>query len=167
MEINRQIRWFPYWRNSDNPAFGSRLFLEDINQDGKEELVIILTTGHGTGTMITEAHVLQKTKTNIGEIYEEKLIDNPEAIINKNVKTKKLSNDQMEIIIGKRKTIDKIYNYLEGGTVDFSVYKNQLVVYVRGHLSPLPEGGILITYQFKDNMYQSKKLNIYINIQIL
>lgn len=33
LEINGQIRWFPTWRNSDNPGFGSRLFLEGINQD--------------------------------------------------------------------------------------------------------------------------------------
>ncbi|WP_248734171.1 hypothetical protein [Neobacillus rhizosphaerae] len=158
LEIDGKIRWFPDWKNSDFPSFGPRLFFDDLNQDGKEELVILLTTGHGTGIMITEAHVLQKTKTNIGEIYEEKLIDNPVAIINKNVKTKKISNDQVEITIGKKKINDTFYEYLKHETIDFSVYKNELVVYMSGQLSPSTEGGILITYQFKDNMYQSKKI---------
>lgn len=156
--MDGEIRWFPDWRSSDAPAFGPRVFFEDINQDGKEELVIVLTKGHGTGIMITEAHVLQKTKANVGEIYEEKLIDNPVVIINKNVKTKKVSKDQVEITIGNKKTIDTIYKYLGSYTIDFSVYKNELVVFMRGHLSQLPEGGILITYQFKDNMYQSKNI---------
>jgi hypothetical protein len=158
LEIDRETRWFPYWRNSDTPAFGPRFFHEDINQDGKKELVIILTTGHGTGVLITEAHVLQKTQTNIGEIYMEKLIDNPLAIINKNVKTKKLLNDQVEIGIGKKKTIDNIYKYLGGEHIEFSVYNNELVAFISGHVSPPPEGAILITYHFKDNMYQAKKI---------
>ena len=158
LEIDGGTRWFPYWRNSDAPAFGPRLFSEDINQDGKEELVVILTSGHGTGIMITEAHVLQKTNTSIGEVYEEKLIDNPVAIINKNVKTKKISNNQIEITIGKNKTKDTFYDYLKHEKIDFSVYKGNLVAYLSGHLSPPTEGGILITYQFKDNMYQSKKI---------
>jgi hypothetical protein len=158
LEIDRETRWFPYWRNSDTPAFGPRFFHEDINQDGKKELVIILTTGHGTGVLITEAHVLQKTQTNIGEIYMEKLIDNPLAIINKNVKTKKLLNDQVEIGIGKKKTIDNIYKYLGGEHIEFSVYNNELVAFISGQVSPPPEGAILITYQFKDNMYQAKKI---------
>lgn len=158
LEMDEGIRWFPYWRSTDAPAFGPRLFFEDINQDGKEELVIVLTTGHGTGITITEAHVLQKTKTNIGEIYEEELIDNPEVIINKNVRTKKISNDQVEITIGQKKTNDTFYEYLKQEQIDFSVYKNNLVAYISGHISPPTEGGILITYQFKDNVYQSKKI---------
>ena len=156
--VDGRTRWFPSWRNSSEPAFGPRLFFEEINQDEKEELVVILTTGHGTGVSITEAHVLQKTMTNIGEIYEEKLIDNPVAITNKNAKVKKISNDQMEITIGNKRTIAPIYKYFGDEHIDFSVHKNELVAYMSGQLSPLPEGGILITYQFKDNMYQSKKI---------
>ncbi|MFF2448266.1 hypothetical protein ACFVSW_14295 [Neobacillus sp. NPDC058068] len=158
LEMDGGIRWFPYWRSTAAPAFGPRLFFEDINEDGKEELVIVLTTDHGTGIMITEAHVLQKTMTNIGEIFEEKLIDNPVAIINKNVKTKKVSNDQVEITIGKKKTNDTTHDYLKHEQIDFSVYKNELVVFISGHISPPTEGGILITYQFKDNMYQTKNI---------
>lgn len=158
LEMDGEVRWFPYWRNSDAPAFGPRMFFEDINQDGKEELVIILTTGHGTGIIITEAHVLQKTKANGQEFYEEKLIDNPIAIINKQVKMKQLSSDQVETTIGTKKTIDTIYDYLKAEIIDFSVYKNELVVYRSGQISPPPEGGILITYQFKDNMYQAKEI---------
>ncbi|ETI68252.1 hypothetical protein [Neobacillus vireti] len=158
LKMDGGIRWFPYWRSTDAPAFGPKLFFEDINQDGKEELVIVLTTDHGTGIMITEAHVLQKTKTNIGEIFEERLIDNPVAIINKNVKTKLVSNDQVEITIGKKKKNDTTYDYLKNERIEYSVYKNELVVYISGHIFPPTEGGILITYQFKDNMYQAKKI---------
>jgi hypothetical protein len=156
--IDQETRWFPFWRNSDTPAFGPRFFYEDLNQDGEKELVIILTTGHGTGVLVTEAHVLQKTPTNVGNLYMEKLIDNPLAIINKNVKMKKLSEDKVEITIGKSKTIDNIYKYLGGEHIEFSVYKNELVAFISGHLSPPPEGAILITYEFKDNMYQAKKI---------
>jgi hypothetical protein len=94
---------------------------------------------------------LQKTKTNVGELYEEKLIDNPMAIINKNVKIEKISENQVEII-------DNIYKSFGHEIVDFSVYHDELVVYMSGQLSTLTEGGILITYQFKDNMYQLKQI---------
>ncbi|MFZ7943222.1 hypothetical protein [Neobacillus sp. 19] len=158
LQTDEGIRWFPYWRSSDAPSYGPRFFFEDINQDRKEELVVILTTEHGTGILVTEAHVLQKTKTNIGEVYEEMLIDDPEAIIKKNVHTKKVSNDQVEITIGKKKTIATLYDYLKHEVIDFSIYKGKLVVYMSGQLSPPTEGGILITYQFKDHMYQAKKI---------
>lgn len=80
------------------------------------------------------------------------------AIINKNVKTKKGSNDQVKITIGQKKTNDTTYDYLKHEEINFSVYKNELVVYINGHISPPTEGGILITYQFKDSMYQAKKI---------
>ena len=88
----------------------------------------------------------------------EKLIDNPVSILNKMVKTRKLSHDQVEISIGKKKTIDNNYKYMGVEDIEFSVYNSKLVAFMRGQLSPLPEGALLITYQFKDNMYQTKKI---------
>jgi hypothetical protein len=100
--VDKTIRYYPHWeKSSDN--FGPRIFFEDINGNGKEEIVFKITTGHGTGYLMTKARVLQKTETNIGELYLEKLIEDPEIIIKKNVKMKKITDDKVEITIGKQR----------------------------------------------------------------
>jgi hypothetical protein len=159
LEVDSEIRFFPNWRNSAvSSAFGPRFFYEDINNDGKKELVVILTTEHGTGILDTEVHVLQKIETNIGEVYTEKLVDNPLAILHKNVKSEALPNDKVEVMIGKKKFIYKPNTSLIREHTEFSVYKNELVVYVDSYPYPTPEGAFLITYQFKDDMYQCKRI---------
>ncbi|MDF2675293.1 MAG: hypothetical protein K0R09_3565 [Clostridiales bacterium] len=156
IDINGKIVGQFNWKSVDSPTYGPRLFFEDINQDGQNELVVILTTSYGTGILTTEAHVFHKINTNA--IYLEKLIDNPIAIIKKNVITNQISNNQVEITIGQKKAIDKINPYAKGEHLEYSIYNNRLVAYVSGQLKPAPEGAILITYEFKDDMYQAQSI---------
>lgn len=48
------------WRNSSlrNPSLNPRLYYKDITQDGQNEIVIVNIVDHGTGIIISEAHVL-------------------------------------------------------------------------------------------------------------
>jgi hypothetical protein len=152
-------RHFPYWRSSSFRAFWPELFYEDINHDGTKEIVVILTTGHGTGIVETEAHVIQSKVESDNHIrWEEELIENPLAILHKQVRTRLMPKGKVEIMIGNKKTIDSKQEHLGPYSIEFSVYNGELVAYMKGQLSPQPAGAILITYGFKDGMYQAKKL---------
>ncbi|QHW30995.1 copper amine oxidase N-terminal domain-containing protein [Paenibacillus rhizovicinus] len=57
MTFGNMARKFPFWYNVGNPSYAPRIMLEDLNKDGKNELLVILTTGYGTGTKLEEAHI--------------------------------------------------------------------------------------------------------------
>jgi len=169
LQMNGFTRYFPDWKNVDNPTYAPRLFFNDINHDGKKELVIVLTKDYGTGVLNTEVHVFQTIQTNIDERYEEVLVDNPISIILKNVKTR-LTAHVAEIIIGDKKTTENIDRFqinpkklfpdiAFGNIVKFSVIDNQLMASIPGQISPGTFiGSIVIIYEYKDKMYQAKEV---------
>jgi hypothetical protein len=175
LQMNGITRSFPDWKNVDNPTYAPRLFYNDINHDSKKVLVIVLTKDYGTGVLNSEVHVFQSTLTNTDESYEEVLVDNPISILLKNVKSR-LTANEAEIIIGDKKTIEHINKFqinpenlfpdvAFGSIVKFSVIENQLVVSIPGQISPGSFiGGIVITYEYKDKMYQAKKVK-YGNVE--
>jgi hypothetical protein len=126
--------------------------------------------GDGTGLIEHNVHVFQKTKTNIGEVYREIIVDNPMAILLKNIKTK-LTKTEAIINIGNEKTVIKIDKlgidpknlFPEmgiGNLVRFDVLDNELTAIMGAQISPA--GGYIgdfhITYEFKDDMYPVKRI---------
>jgi len=159
----------PFWINvANNPTYAPQIIYEDINKDEKKELIIILTKGYGTGISDEEVHVFNTDYNYFGEI----LVDNPLAIIYKNVKTK-LSTKKAEIIIGDKKSIVELSplkieptNIFEdiafGGSVRYEVKDNQLIVTVSGQITPGGfVGEIVIVYEYRDKMYQAKSIEFH------
>ena len=168
LTVEGETYFFPRWLNSPNIDKNPQLYYSDINNDGRKEIVIVLTTDTGTGVIIQEPHVFHVD--NNGDLLE-KLVDNPMAIINKNVKTK-LSSSKAIVSIGNEKNKINIKelnivpshlfeNVAIGSTLRFEVIENKLVAKVG--LTIAPAGGsigeIHIIYTFKDNMYQAKQIN--------
>lgn len=170
LEANGGIQYFPDWRNTSDRAYGPKLFFNDIDSNGHKELIIVLTTGHGTGVLEQNVHVLHKSKTNIGEVYREVLVDNPMAIFLKNVKTK-LTKSEAIIDIGNAKTVIKLdrlgilpnqlfSDIAIGNIITFDVLNNELIADLGAQVSPAGGyiGSFRITYILKDKMYQMKKI---------
>lgn len=168
LTVKGETYFFPRWVNSPNITYYPKLYYSDINNDGRKEIVIVLTTDTGTGVIIQEPHVFHVD--NNGDLLE-KLVDNPMAIINKNVKTK-LSSSKAIVSIGKEKNKINIKelnivpshifeNVAIGSTLRFEVIDNKLVAKVGLTISPAGGsiGEIHITYTFKDNMYQAKQIS--------
>lgn len=164
----------PYWINTTSPTWSPEIIYEDISQDGKKELVIILTKGTGTGVLEREVHVFQiqqQKSDNIQiEVPVEVLVDEPVAILLKNVKTELTPNKATVSIGDKKYTInikplgiqpehlfDDIYF---GNLINFEIKDNQLIAKLGGQISPVGGyiGDIQITYIFKDKMYQAKSI---------
>jgi hypothetical protein len=158
----------PFWTNVTNPTFAPELFYEDINQDGKKELIITLTKGYGTGVRDEEVYVY---RYNNGLI--DVLVDNPLAIIYKNVKTK-LTTQKAEIIIGNKvflidtKSIEPSHLVEDigfGSIIDYAVINKKLMVRVSGQIAPsMFVGDIIITYEYRDKMYQAKAIEFITDI---
>jgi hypothetical protein len=154
----------PFWMNDTNPTYAPLIYYEDINKDEKKELIIILTKGYGTGVLDEEIYVYRYTNGLI-----DVLVDNPMAIIYKNVKTK-LSIEKAKVSVGdKVYTVDitpleiKPTNLFEdiafGGITEYEVKDNQLIVRVSGQISPASfVGDIVIVYEYRDKMYQAKSI---------
>ncbi len=152
----------PFWMNDTNPAYAPQIYYEDINKDEKNELIITLTKGYGTSVLDEEVYVYSYSNGLI-----DVLVDNPMAILNKNVKTK-LSDERAEVIIdGKECSVDitpleiKPENLFDdigfGSIINYNVKDNHLVVSVSGQISPASfVGRIFIVYEFRDKMYQAK-----------
>ncbi|MFT9819782.1 hypothetical protein [Lysinibacillus sp. NPDC056185] len=164
----------PYWINTTSPTWLPQIIYEDINKDGKNELIIILTKGTGTGILEREVHVFhiqnQRIKNELVEVPVEVLVDNPIAIVLKNVKTE-LSPNKAIISIGEKKfTINVKPLKIEpehlfpdiyfGNLINFEINDNQLIAKIGGQISPAGGsiGDIQITYMFKDIMYQAKSI---------
>lgn len=154
----------PFWMNVTNPTYAPEILYEDINKDKKKELIIILTLGYGTGLLAQEVYVYRYTNGLI-----DVLVDDPMAIIYKNVKTK-LSTKKAEIRIG-----DKVYNVditpLEikptnlfedvafGGVIKYEIKDHQLISTISAQISPASFiGEIVIVYEYRDKMYQAKSV---------
>lgn len=161
-------KFFPGWTNVINPSYHPELYYSDINNDGKKEIIIVLTTGYGSEEVIQEVHVLHIRED--GGLLEI-LVDNPMAIINKNVKTK-ANKTEAVITIGNKTTKINVKelgivpshlfdNVSIGSILKFKVINNKLMAIVGATIAP--SGGYLgeihITYNLKDNMYQAEQIN--------
>lgn len=164
----------PYWINIINPTWSPKIIYEDISQDGKNEIIIILTKGTGTGVLEREVHIFQMQQRQSDKtqnlIPVEVQVDDPLSSIQKNVKTE-LTLNKASISIGDKKysidikpldiqpgqLFDEIYF---GNLINFEIKNNQLIAILGGQISPVGGyiGDIQITYIFKDKMYQAKSI---------
>jgi hypothetical protein len=161
----------PFWTSETNPTYAPQIFYTDINKDHKEELIITLTKGYGTGVLLEDAHIFNTNENKLSEV----IVDNPLAIINKNVKTN-LSDEKAEILIGEQEySVDitpfeiKSENLFDdvsfGSIIDYEVLNNNLMVRVSGQISPaMYVGDIIITYENRDEMYQAKTIDFIADI---
>ena len=136
------------------------LYLSDLNNDDKKELVIVLNEAGGTGVYKNTVHIINP------ENFTEYKVEDPLDIINKNISTK-ISSKEIEIL--KNGTIEKSfandYNISKVFFEDYINYtileNNKLQATVgiefdqRGYL-----GNILIEYSFKDGIFKADKISI-------
>lgn len=164
----------PYWINTTSPTWSPEIIYEDISQDGKKELVIILTKGTGTGVLEREVHVFQmqqrKSEKTQSVMPVEVPVDDPIAILLKNVKTEITPNKAIVSIGDKKYTIDikplgiqpeHLFDDIYfGNLINFEIKNNQLIAKLGGQISPVGGyvGDIQITYIFKDKIYQAKSI---------
>jgi len=133
---------FP-WVNVTNPTYYPTVSIADVNADGKEEVVVFLTTGYGTGVHVQKIHILDKD--NLTEILPG--IGNPLDTIKKKVNSK-ITKDNGKVQVDVKwnsKKIEKTYNELDagvwndyvafGGVVEYQLHNNKIYAIVPGNVA--------------------------------
>lgn len=159
LDFKGETYFRPYWINVTNPAYPPNLFYEELNNDRDKELIVILTTGYGTGIKEEEIYVY-RYNNGVTEV----LVDNPLAIIHKNVKTN-LTTEKAEIILGDKvftvdtKSIKPSHLFEDiyfGNIIDYEVMNKKLMVSVSGQITPaMFIGDMIISNEYQDEMYQA------------
>jgi hypothetical protein len=169
LDVNGGTKYFPYWRNVANETYAPQLFYQDINTDGKKDLIIILTQAYGTGILAQNVHVLHQTQTNLGETYREIIVDDPRTILLRNVKTK-LTKSEAIISIRNREekyNIEKFVigpgglfsNIVTDNLISIEVIGSQLTAKMGCQIGPgIFIGSFFITYEYQDHFYQMKEI---------
>lgn len=168
LDFKGETYFRPFWINVTNPTYAPQIFYQDINEDAKKELIITLTKGYGSGVRDEEVYVYSYTNGLIDVI-----VDNPLAIINKNLKTK-LTPKIAEITLGDKifivdtKSIESthLFEYIGfGSVIDYEVINKNLMVRVSVQITPaMFVGDIVITYEYRDKMYQAKAIEFITDI---
>ncbi len=130
------------WRNVTNPTYVPIKYIADVNNDNKDEIIIILTTGYGTGVHVQDIHILNLE--NLTEIF----IEDPIEAINSTVTSSIIADGNKVNVEVKwdnqtiEKTYDKSYAGLWfekvafGSHVEYEVENNRIVAKVSCAISP-------------------------------
>jgi len=166
LEVKGKRQYFD-WKNVSNPTFAPQLLFNDINQDGEKELIIILTTGTGTGVHHEAIHVI-----NPGT-FAETDVEDPADIVKQNVNTKMEvdgDNVDIQIITGDEKTMIRKEKGDAGLWFDnvgfqnayhYKVINNELLVSIGAQVSPgMFAGEIQAAYIFVDGKYKYREKTI-------
>lgn len=169
LEIKGNRKYFD-WKNVTNPTYAPQLFLNDINQDSEKELIVVLTTGTGTGFHTEDIHII--TPENFTEIAVEAPADIVKQHIN--AKIESYGDDiAIQIITGSEETTihkEKGYaaiwfdNVVFGNSYCYEVIDHELVVSICAQVSPAYFiGEIKAAYVFDNGKYRAKRVE-FINL---
>lgn len=165
LSINGATQHFD-WENTTNETFAPELYLQDISGDGRKELVVILTTGSGTGVHVSDIHVIDPDsfkETNVTDSLD--IIENhvSSSIIHKN------GNVIITITVnGQTFTLTLQEDYAGWWAEDAAVFKNIIRYSVEGAKlkATVPAeiafgvfaGEVIITYAFDGSQYVMKTI---------
>lgn len=130
------------WLTVTNPTYAPTINVIDADADGKDEVIIILTTGYGTNVLQQEIHVLNM------EDLSEISIQNPIKAINKKATSTITKNEGKvnAVIKWDGKVIEKSYYESEAGIwfdevtfgsiITYEIIDNKITATVPGAVSP-------------------------------
>lgn len=130
------------WVNVTNPTYAPTIHIVDADADGKNEVIIILTTGYGTNVLQQEIHVL-----NMEDLSEINIQDPIEAINKKVTSTINEKDGKVNVAIKwDGKVIEKSYNESDAGIwfdevtfgsiIMYEIIDNKITASILGAVSP-------------------------------
>lgn len=162
--INKVFDWETTSRIEDLPE----LNYLDLNNDEKKELVIILSSGRGTGIVHNTIHIINPDNLN------EYKVENPLDIIKNQVKTQIISEKEVKVNInGKVSSVnlDNFTDKMYPKTISKIYYENCTKYYVPFNTTRLAAvigvevdptkyiGYITIAYSFKDGEFKANNIS--------
>lgn len=161
LESNGQRKYFD-WINIAKPGWEPQLECLDIDNDQKDEIVIILTEAEGTGLLLSQIHILDI------DTLQEIPVENPLNYINKQVHTsitKILNELEISVKIGEKESYlckrelpgSANENIYFGSIIKFELEDQNLCCSVPGAYSPAGFVGDFRIYYVYDSVTKSMK----------
>lgn len=166
VEVNGMKREFSDWR-SEGGSYKPEVHELDLNGDGKKEIVVLYSEGHGTGIYLGQAHILDP------ESLEEMKLQSLDDIVKEHVHSKVESGSnkiKVEVAVdgipAKASTLDKAvgegayYNQLQFGRVTYySVEHGKLVAATSGAYGEgLYAGDLTFAYTYQNGEWKAADL---------
>ncbi len=165
LEIKGKRQYFD-WQNVKNPSFRPQMILKDINHDGGKELIVILTTGTGTGYHTEDIHVLNPASFEeikvepAADIVKEKL----DSIIEDDAEQKAIHI----IIADEKTTVHKEPEYFNSwfdkvvfnNSYHYSLINDELLLSMGAQVAPAGFiGEIEVIYEYKNGVLAAGALS--------
>jgi len=162
----KTFNWVSTWNLIGYPP---KLTLTDLDNDGKQELAIILTESFGSDTHLASIHILDINT------LEEIPMDNSMEILKKIVK-RKIEGDYLNLNIQNETYKVRLFDFTDnltglwydvplGNQVSYSVEGNNIVARLSVHIKPsVSVGNIKLIYQYKDHRFQIVNITFEPNI---
>lgn len=165
LQINDRKKFFS-WESVTNPSYAPRLILSDLDKDGKEELIIQLCKGYGTGIFDGEVHVIRQT------YFDEILVENPSIILYKEKITLREFPEHFEVVLNDKKitlnkkgTLTPPYSKVGIGwgtdNTRYEVKNNKLFARVHLGISVINAGEFIVKYKFQDKILQKESIDFF------
>ncbi|MGG4130195.1 hypothetical protein ABEW19_18155 [Paenibacillus illinoisensis] len=166
LEVNGKTQEFSKWQG-EGGSYKPEVHELDLNGDGKKEIVVLFTAGHGTGIYLGEAHIIDP------DTLEEMKMQSLDDIVKQHVHSKvSVAPGQVTINVTvdgvhaepslmEEETSDGVYNgeLKFGGVVYYSVENGKLVVSASGAYGMgLYDGDLNFAYDYKDGEWQAVEL---------
>ncbi|WP_110934173.1 hypothetical protein [Paenibacillus bouchesdurhonensis] len=141
VQAGKLSKTFP-WKNVTNPTYQPTVHIADVDGDNQNEIIIILTSGYGTGVNEQEIHVLNK------EDLSELAFENPLQVIEKEITSQIIHNeDQIKVMVETTgKKVERTYSESDAvmwneevafeSMISYSVTDNVITATVPGSVSP-------------------------------
>ena len=166
LQIKDGKKYFRWENVNNNTTYAPQLTLADLDKDGKEEVIVELCKGYGTGVYDGEVHVIRR------EFFDEVLVENPIIILHKNRITLREFPEHFEVTLKRKKiTINKKgrltqpYSKIGIGwgndNTRYEVKNNTLFARVPLGIGVTSAGEFVVKYKFKDDILQMKSIDFF------
>lgn len=155
---------FPEWRNA---KFAPALFYEDINADELKDIIVVLTSGSGSGISTKEIHVLNQVKDPYIR-YHEVPVESVEDAVERLVKMEQKGNKILIMIDDREYEVDypkfgystPIHSPQIGAIEEYAPKNGVLYGYTTAFVS-IPEASIgqfKVKYGWNGKMYKAESV---------
>ena len=142
VKTNDKSQYFSSWTNVSNPTYDPIISIVDVDGDGKDEIVILLVTGYGTGVHWEKIHIL-----NLDDLTELSIEDPLEVINNRVSSLININDDKFDtMIMWDGNTLEESFNKSDAGwwfnkisfdnVIYYEIENNRIVAKVFGQMSP-------------------------------
>lgn len=166
LEIKGERKYFD-WENTVNPTYAPKMLYDDINNDGKNELIIILTVATGTGVHIEEPHIITT------DTFTEFIVESPQQIIIDNIKSEITDNkdyvniqitvgdENFSIIKEKAESVNWFSDVVFDNSRYYEIIDGHLTMSMGAQASPgmfIGEIKIIYAFDFKENIFEHETI---------